>query len=66
MIREFSDEIIRLKQMLAQMTWGKMVINEMGGGGNEVDDSGNKFINVVCDAKMKEIEDKIEAEKKML
>jgi len=40
---------------------------EMGGSGQEADDSGDKFINVVSEAKMKEMEDKIEAEKmKML
>jgi hypothetical protein len=70
MIREFHDEITRLKQQLASMMGDKQVSGPGGapssfpgqGGADEQD----RFINVENKEKMKELEDKLENEKRAM
>ncbi len=66
MIREFHDEITRLREQLRAMTGGKLGSDNMDIGASEDGSDSEKFIYVVSEAKMKEIEDKIEAEKKKM
>jgi hypothetical protein len=67
MIREFHDEITRLKQQLSSMMGDKQS-NGVGGGPSAFSRQGgadeqDRFINVENKERMKEMEDKLESEK---
>ena len=69
MIREFHDELTRLREQLAKLSGGKMNFNGPPGSGATAtgeDIVVEKVIAKVDEAKMKEMEDQIEKEKKAI
>jgi len=74
MIREFHDEITRLREQLAGMmgdskggaTNPMSMGNNMGGAGGAQGKGEDRFIPVENKEKMKEMEDGLEAEKKAM
>ena len=67
MIREFHDEITRLREQLASMTGGKIRAKQPGGmGPGGYTEGGEQFEYVLNQDKIKEMEDQLEQEKRAI